>query len=91
MLDGIDGAQLRSQWEGLPPLESAAEGLRGHPILLLTGARDSIFPPAQYPPLIAAVPTIEWRDFADGDHGLSLRRRELVALTVDFLVAHLGR
>ena len=91
MLAGIDGAQLRSQWEGLPPAESAAEGLRGHPILLLTGALDSIFPPSHYPPLIAAVPTIEWHDFADGDHGLSVRRRELVALTVEFLVAHLGQ
>jgi pimeloyl-ACP methyl ester carboxylesterase len=91
MLDGISGAQLKSQWEGLPPAESAAEGLRNHPVLLLTGALDNIFPPTHYPPLIAAIPTIEWYEFANGDHALSLCRRETVELTVNWQVTHLGQ
>jgi pimeloyl-ACP methyl ester carboxylesterase len=91
MLDGISGAELKSQWEGLPPAESAAEGLHNHPVLVLTGAVDNIFPPSHYPPLIAAIPSIEWHEFANGDHGLSLCRHELVDLTVDWLVTHLGQ
>ena len=91
MLDGITGAQLKSQWEGLTPAESAAERLRNRPILLLTGAHDSIFPPSHYPPLIAAIPTVEWHEFDNGDHGLSLCRRDMVGLTVNWLVAHLGQ
>ena len=90
MLDGITGAQLKSQWERLPPVESAAEGLRNRPILLLTGAHDSIFPPSHYPALIAAIPTVEWHEFGNGDHGLSLCRQDMVELTVNWLVAHLG-
>jgi dipeptidyl aminopeptidase/acylaminoacyl peptidase len=91
MLDGISGAQLKSQWEGLSPAESAAEGLRNHPVLLLTGVLDNIFPPGHYPPLIAAIPTIEWHEFANADPAFSLCRRELVERTVSWLVTQLGQ
>jgi dipeptidyl aminopeptidase/acylaminoacyl peptidase len=91
MLTGITGETLQSQWEALPPVESVAEQLLNRPILILTGGQDDIFPPKHYSPLMQAVPTIEWHEFPDGDHALSLCRPEAVRRTVNWLVTHLGR
>ncbi len=91
MLQAVSGPELKRQWDALPAVESAADRLRGRPILLVTGARDAIFPPGHYPPLIAAVPTIEWHEIENGDHAFSLCRKDVVNLTVLWLVAHLGK
>ncbi len=90
MLRGVTGAQLEAQWLALPPVGSAAASLRDRPILLLTGGKDNIFPPGHYPHLITALPTIEWQEFANGDHAFSLCRREVVERTVKWLIARLG-
>lgn len=91
MLDGVTGPELQAQWAALPPIRAAAAGLRNRPVLLVTGARDEIFPPGHYPPLLAAVPTLEWHEFPDADHGFSLHRRQLVDLVVKWLTTHLGQ
>ncbi len=85
MLHGINGEELQAQWEALPPVESMAEQLRDRSILLLTGKQDDLFPPDHYPPLLEAVPTVEWHEFPHGDHGLSLCRAEAVRRIVDWL------
>lgn len=90
MLKDVSGPELNRQWDALPPVESAADRLRGRPVLLLTAARDAILPPSHYSPLIAAVPTIEWHELENADHAFSLCRKEVVNLTVHWLVAHLG-
>lgn len=91
MLNGVSGSELEAQWLALPAIQTMAERLTNRPILLLTGARDVIFPHSHYPPFLAAVPTVEWRVFANADHGFSLRRREMVENTVDWLLGHVGR
>ncbi len=91
MLAGVTGAQLESQWLALPPAGSAAGQLRDRPVLLLTGALDTIFPPSHYPPFIAAIPSLERQEFPNGDHAFSLCRREVVERTVKWLVAKLGQ
>ncbi len=78
MLHGVTGEELRSQWEALPPVESQADRLRNRSVLLLTGRQDDIFPPQHYLPLLEVVPTIEWHEFPNGDHALSLCRQEAV-------------
>lgn len=90
MLHGVTGEELKTQYEALHPVTSKAEQLRTRSILMLSGALDDIFSPAHYPPLLAAVPAIEWHEFRDGDHALSSCRAEAVRRTVDWLVAHLG-
>jgi len=91
MLSNITGEELQSQWDTLPPVESQAEQLLNRPVLLLTGGQDDIFPPDHYPPLLEAVPTIEWHEYSNGDHTLSLNRKEAVQYTVDWLVKHIGQ
>ena len=91
MLSNITGKEMQSQWDVLPPVESHAEQLRDRPILLLTGGQDDVFPPDHYPPLLEAVPTIEWHEYPNGDHALSLCRKEAVQYTVEWLVKHMGQ
>ena len=87
MLHGISAEELRSQWEALPALEALADRLRGRSLLLLTGRQDDIFPPQHYAPLLAAVPTMDWHEFANGDHCLSLCRPEAVQRILAWLAA----
>jgi uncharacterized protein len=91
MLAGINGPELQAQYAALPPVESVAERLRNRPVLLLTGRQDTYFPPDHYPPFADAVPTIEWKEFEDGDHGFSLCRQEVVRFSVKWLVSQLGQ
>ena len=91
MLHGISGEQLKSEYDELLPIESMAEQLRNRPVLVLTGGKDEHFPRNHYLPLVDSVPTIEWHEFQDGDHSLSLCRQETVRRTVDWLVTHLGQ
>jgi pimeloyl-ACP methyl ester carboxylesterase len=89
MLHGITGEELRSQWEALPPVESKADQLRNRSILMLTGRQDDIFPPQHYVPLLEVVPAIEWHEFPNGDHSLSLCRKEVVWRVLDWLGTHI--
>jgi len=91
MLSNITGEELQSQWRALPPVELQADQLRNRHILLLTGGQDTVFPPDHYPPLLEAVPTIEWHEFPNGDHALSLCRTEAVQRTLDWLVMRMGQ
>lgn len=91
MLHNVTGRQLQGLWRDLPPVESQADQLRNRPVLILTGEKDDVFPPHHYPPLKEAVPTIEWHEFSDGDHALSLCRQEAVRRSVDWLITHVGR
>jgi dipeptidyl aminopeptidase/acylaminoacyl peptidase len=91
MLNGVTSNQLQQQWQELPPVESKANQLRNRPVLILTGRKDDVLPPHHYSPLMEAVPTIEWYEFPDGDHSLSLCRQDAVQRTLDWLVTHMGR
>ena len=91
MLNSVTSEELQSQWENLPPLESKANQLHNRPVLIITGRKDEIFPPHHYQPLMEAVPTIEWYEFPDGDHSLSLCRQEAVRRTLDWLFTYLGQ
>lgn len=87
MLNGVTGKDLKSQYEALPPVESMAHQLHDRPVLMLTGQKDEVFPTDHYPPLLDAVPTIQWHEFPDGDHSLSSCRLETVRHTLDWLFA----
>jgi len=89
MLYGVSGEQLKSEYDELPPIESFAMQLRNRPVLILTGGQDELFPHSHYLPLKEAVPTIEWHEFPDGDHTLSLCRKAAVQQTLDWLVKHM--
>jgi pimeloyl-ACP methyl ester carboxylesterase len=91
MLNGVTSHQLQQQWQELHPVESKANQLRNRPVLILTGKRDDVLPPHHYLPFMDTVPTIEWYEFPDGDHSLSLCRQETVQRTLDWLVTHMGR
>jgi len=91
MLYGVSGEQLKSEYDELPPIESFAMQLRNRPVLILTGGQDELFPHSHYLPLKEAVPTIEWHEFPDGDHTLSLCRKAAVQQTLDWLVKHMGQ
>ena len=90
-LHGVSGVELKSQFEAVPPVESVAPRLHDRPVLIITGRQDKFFPPEYYLPLKEAVPTFEWHEFGDGDHALSLCRREAAELTVSWLDLHLAR
>jgi len=91
MINGVTGSQLQQQWNELPPVESKADQLLNHSVLILTGRKDDVFPPRHYPPLMGAVPTINWYEFPEGDHALSLCRHETVQRTVEWLIRNMGR
>jgi pimeloyl-ACP methyl ester carboxylesterase len=88
---GTEGAYtLEGQIDDLPAVESVAEQLLKRSVLILTGNKDGIFSPDHYPPLMHAVSTIEWHEFPDGDHSLSLWRQEIVRRSVNWLATHMG-
>jgi pimeloyl-ACP methyl ester carboxylesterase len=85
MLHSVTGEALREQWYDLPPVELMAEGLVDRDILLVSGDRDELFPPAHYTALVESLPGIIWHRLAEGDHGFSLCRGELVKIVVGWL------
>ncbi len=91
MLNAVSGPQLQAQWAALTPVPTVADRLRDRPLLLLTGAEDSIFPPRHYRPLLSLVPSIEWQEYPRADHAFSTCRRELVERVVTWLINRLGR
>ncbi|HEY0783193.1 MAG TPA: alpha/beta fold hydrolase [Thermoanaerobaculia bacterium] len=90
MLHGVSGAELLAQWSGLQPLSRHLAGLRARPLLLVTGDRDELFPPAHYTAFAAALPRLDWRRHPEGDHAFSLCRGWLVDQVTDWLAARLG-
>ncbi len=91
MLEGITGKELKSQWDALVPAESISERLQGRPVLILTGRQDTACPPEHYTLLKSLVPTIEWKELENGDHVLSLCRKEAAERTVNWLISCLGQ
>ncbi len=85
MLNGVTGAELEAQWRALTPITQVMDRLVSRSILLITGDRDTLFPPEHYPPLLEAVPGITWRRFAEGDHSFSLCRPAVVRAVVAWL------
>ena len=85
MLRGISADELQRQWAALTPIASLANQLRGRRVLLVTGDRDELFPPAHYAPLVLLLPEMKRRHFAEGDHGFSLCRPQLVQTVVNWL------
>lgn len=91
MLYGVTGSELKAQWETtLPSVEAKAEQLHHRPVFILTGRYDEIISPDHYLPLMELVPSVEWHEFPEGDHSLSLNRKEAVRRTLDWLAKHLG-
>jgi pimeloyl-ACP methyl ester carboxylesterase len=91
MLHGTTASELQAQYDRLPSIEASAPYLKDRPILMLTGALDDVFPHDHYPPLLEALPTIEWHEFPEGDHFMSLCRPMVTSLAIPWLVNHLGR
>src|SRR6185295_228753 len=71
MLHGVSGAELLAQWSRLVPLADHLDGLHERPLLLVTGDRDELFPPAHYAAFAAALPNLLWRRHSEGDHAFS--------------------
>jgi uncharacterized protein len=90
MLSGVSGADLRAQWQRLPALAGHYGALAGRPLLLVTGDRDELFPPAHYTPLAAALPAADWLRHPEGDHAFSACRPWLVETVTGWLDARLG-
>ncbi len=90
MLNGITGDELQSQWNNLPSVETLAKRLLDRSVLLLTGRNDELFTQKHYMPLAEAVPSIEWHEFPNGDHALSLCRSELTNRTIKWLIENVG-
>ncbi len=90
MLVGVTPEDLKSKIEAVPGAETQAENLRDRPVLVVTGGQDDL-PPSQCLALKTAVPTVEWHDFPEADHSLSLCRPAAVAYCVAWLIKQLGK
>jgi fermentation-respiration switch protein FrsA (DUF1100 family) len=90
MLSGISGAELLSQWQRLEDLAGHVGALAKRPLLLVTGDRDELFPPAHYTAFAAALPAAQWVRHPEGDHAFSGCRTWLVDTVTDWLAARLG-
>ncbi len=55
LLHGVTGAELKAQWESLPPIHKIKADLDSRPTLLITGDRDELFPPSHYESLAVEV------------------------------------
>ncbi len=91
MLQGVTGAALHKEWANLVSVYDLKDQLANRPILLVTGDRDDVFPPAHYAYIGQTMPHILHRRLADGDHAFNACRKLLVATVVDWLVEQLGR
>lgn len=89
MLNGITAQELRSQWEALPPVLSVTRRLACPHVLLVSGEKDELFPPAHHRPIVEAMPWITWERIPDADHNFSLRRKQLVDVVLGWLTARL--
>lgn len=87
VLHGVTAADLLAQRQSLPPVSQFHLQLHGRPVLLVTGDQDELFPAGYHAPLLAEVPTVVHRRFADGDHYFSACRRPLIETIVSWLSA----
>jgi dipeptidyl aminopeptidase/acylaminoacyl peptidase len=85
MLQGVTAAQLREQWDRLPPILSMIHKLHNRKILLITGDLDELFHPSHYQPFVNELPNVKWHRFSNGDHSFSLCRKELVETVLQWL------
>lgn len=90
MLNGVTGAALETQWRALTPITQMAAQLRGRSLMLVTGDRDTLFPPAHYAPVNDALTLHNWVQFDEGDHALSLCRQPMIQSVVRWLTHGLG-
>jgi len=63
--------QLRREWDALTPVDAFAPRLADTPILLVTAAGDTFFPPGHYTPLPAALGRASHLRFPRADHVFS--------------------
>lgn len=89
MLQGVTADALQRQWLTLPAAVAAPHAR--HPLLLVTGDRDELFPPSHYAPFAAQLPSLHWARAANGDHSLSECRGWLVETVSSWLCATVGR
>jgi hypothetical protein len=87
MLSGVSSRDLLEQWHDMESLASHLQALASRPLLLVTGDRDELFPPAHYTELVAALPNLRWARHPDGDHSFSTCRPWLVQEVTDWLAA----
>jgi hypothetical protein len=90
MLRGVSGADLLADWPRLEALDGHLRALAARPILLVTGDRDELFPPAHYTAFAAALPGADWVRHPDADHAFSTCRPWLVETVTAWLAARLG-
>jgi dipeptidyl aminopeptidase/acylaminoacyl peptidase len=85
MLQGVTAAQLREQWNRLPPILNMRDKLHDRNLLLITGDLDDLFPPNHYHVFVNELPYMKWHRFSNGDHSFSLCRKELVETILQWL------
>lgn len=90
MLNGVTGAKLEAQWRALTPITRMATQLRGRSLMLVTGERDTLFPPEHYEPVERGLTVHNWVRFDEGDHALSLCRQPMIQSVVRWLTHGLG-
>jgi pimeloyl-ACP methyl ester carboxylesterase len=87
MLRGATGADLLAQWSRLDPLLPLAGSLAGRALLIVSGDRDELCPPAHYQPFAAALPGLRWERHPEADHAFSEQRPWLVRTVTEFLAS----
>lgn len=74
MLHGVTASQLQTQWRQLPSVSDLIPQLTHRNLLLITGDRDEIFPPAHYATFLKSLATLTHVRHADADHQFSACR-----------------
>ena len=86
MLTGVTGTELKAQWDALPSIHTMQADLNHRSILLITGDSDELFPPSHYESLVNELGELTWERIADADHVFSTARKQLVDITVNWLL-----
>lgn len=90
MLSGVSGRELQDQWSAMRSVTESLPSLASRPVLLVTGDRDELFPPAHYTDFVAGLPGVQWARTTEGDHAFSTCRPWMVSTVTDWLVSTLG-
>lgn len=91
MLHGVSGPELRAQWSALPSILIMTSQLDTRRLLLITGDRDELFPASHYEPIAAELASLRWERVPEADHAFSSSRKQLVKLSVEWLLEVVGR
>jgi fermentation-respiration switch protein FrsA (DUF1100 family) len=86
MLHGVTGQGLLEQWQHMESLAAHFPALASRPLLLASGDRDELVPPAHYAEAVAALPGLRWARHPEADHSFSTCRPWLVQTVTDWLV-----